>query len=207
MWEMKKISLKNLYLKFLQYICALIFKCCKGRQFFFSLYYRRKKPKIMKLERIFTLLMLTATTLTFAQQDSNPNYYVNDEPVDFKQTCIHPKQIDSLSVNERRNDGDVYIYTKNNEQGLTSSVEVENENQIQNEQVAYYINDNFNNTAGVNIDRKSIQDISLFKDESSVVSLEDETEPIIKIDLEEGKSQPIVKINSDREEEKPRYFK
>ena len=66
----------------------------------------------MKKQQYILILLLIFNSLIYSQKDTNPNFYLNNEKINFHKTFINAKNIDSMNVSKKTKNGAIFIYTK-----------------------------------------------------------------------------------------------
>jgi hypothetical protein len=64
------------------------------------------------LQNLLIALLLSSGLFSFGQKYSNPDYYLNSKKVQIENLYLNPWSIDSISVNKKTENGEIYIFTK-----------------------------------------------------------------------------------------------
>jgi hypothetical protein len=89
------------------------------------------------------------------QERNSPNYFLNNQKVDWKKVYIHPSSIDSFYVSKKSRSGEVFIFTKNNEFDFLRLSEIISQytDSAQDKAIAFKINGKLiNDTTSIKID-------------------------------------------------------
>lgn len=152
-----------------------------------------------KYFKVFLVVFLTLTSLfSYSQEKRTPIYYLNSKKVEVKNLFFNSKGVDSIRVERKTENGEIYIYTKNKNPQYLSLEDV----------LKKYTDENISNgTVLIRIDGKIVDDITNIRiDDTYFVYVETKKLSEAQYLSDKFRELVIVDITLETEERKPRII-
>jgi len=140
----------------------------------------------------------------YGQKISEPLYYLNSKQIDLKKVYLNPMRLDSIDIQKKTQNGEVYMFTKNRQFSFCRLTDVlKNYTNLNgfNDSIIFKINGNLiNDTTSIIIDDTYFVYVTVDKLFSvKYISKQFCNLMIVNVDLETKKRDPVINIRGNND--------